>query len=66
MSDGPENWKGLGGDDVAEVLLEPHGQLDGVQGVQAVLVEGAVEGDCLFVCSSEVVLDDVDNVSRKG
>lgn len=63
VSDAVQNWEGFSGDDVSEVFLESHGQLDGVEGVESMVFESAFEGNGLFVGGSEVVLDDSDNVS---
>ena len=49
--------QGLGGNIIAEILLDLHGQFDGIQRVQPVLGEHRIGGDPVFVGGSEVVFD---------
>ena len=59
-----EDREGLRGDEVPELLLYHHGDLDGVKRVEAVLGQGAIDCDALLVSGPEVVSEQVDHEPR--
>lgn len=65
MSHALQDGEGLGGDDVSQLLFDLHRELDRVQGVESVLLEGAVNGEGSSVGGSEVVSEQLDHESIK-
>ena len=47
---------------VAKLVLDLDNQLDNVEGVETVVLEGCLEGDLGLLCGAEIVLYDAEDI----